>query len=130
MQRARGVDPFTLLYGVSEAMIEGGEAESALPLLKELRTRMAEAGAQESFVKFLSPLGERIRGHAEPLELLVDFCRHASEPFRLNAALGQLSDAYVAQENYPRAEELLAELVDRNKNDERLVERLNQLRAP
>jgi pilus assembly protein FimV len=60
---------------------------------------------------------------------LVDFCRHASEPFRLNAALGQLSDAYVAQENYPRAEELLVELVDRNKNDERLVERLNQLRA-
>src|ERR1700734_4124488 len=68
-------------------------------------------------------------GQTEPLELLVDFCRHASEPFRLNAALGQLSDAYVAQENYPRAEELLVELVDRNKNDERLVERLNELRA-
>src|SRR6202041_3098748 len=31
--------------------------------------------------------------------------------------------------NLPRAEELLVELVDRNKNDERLVDRLNQLRA-
>src|ERR1700734_3469096 len=68
-------------------------------------------------------------GHTEPLEVLVDFCRHASEPFRLNAALGQLSDAYATKENFPRAEELLVELVDRNKNDERLVERLNQLRA-
>ena len=128
-QLARGVEHFTLLYGVSEAMIEGGEAASALPLLKELRTPMVEAGAQDSFVKSLSTLCERMPGQTEPLELLVDFCRHASEPFRLNAALGQLSDAYVAQENYPRAEELLAELVDRNKNDERLVERLNQLRA-
>jgi pilus assembly protein FimV len=128
-QLARGVEHFTLLYGVSEAMIEGGEAASALPLLKELRTPMVEAGAQDSFVKSLSTLCERMPGQTEPLELLVDFCRHASEPFRLNAALGQLSDAYVAQENYPRAEELLVELVDRNKNDERLVERLNQLRA-
>src|SRR5580698_7777637 len=118
-QLARGVEHFTLLYGVSEAMIEGGEAASALPLLKELRTPMVEAGAQDSFVKSLSTLCERMPGQTEPLELLVDFCRHASEPFRLNAALGQLSDAYVAQENYPRAEELLVELVDR----------LNQLRA-
>ena len=128
-QLARGAEHFTLLYGVSEAMIEGGEAASALPLLKELRTPMVEAGAQDSFVKSLSTLCERMPGQTEPLELLVDFCRHASEPFRLNAALGQLSDAYVAQENYPRAEELLVEFVDRNKNDERLVERLNQLRA-
>src|SRR3984885_3988245 len=128
-QLARGVEHFTLLYGVSEAMIEGGEAASALPLLKELRTPMGEAGAQDSFVKSLSTLCERMPGQTEPLELLVDFCRHASEPFRLNAALGQLSDAYAAKENFPRAEELLVELVDRNKNDERLVERLNQLRA-
>src|SRR6204780_5605521 len=110
-------------------MIEGGEAASALPLLKELRTPMVEAGAQDSFVKSLSTLCERMPGQTDPLELLVDFCRHASEPFRLNAALGQLSDAYAAQDNFPRAEELLVELVDRNKNDERLVDRLNQLRA-
>jgi pilus assembly protein FimV len=128
-QLARGVEHFTLLYGVAEAMIEGGDAANALPLLTELRTPMVEAGAQDSFVKSLSTLCEKLPGQTEPLELLVDFCRHASEPFRLNAALGQLADAHSAQENYPRAEELLTELVDRNKNDERLVERLNQLRA-
>jgi pilus assembly protein FimV len=128
-QLARGVEHFTLLYSVSEAMIESGDAANALPLLTELRTPMVEAGAQDSFVKSLSTLCEKSPGQTEPLEMLVDFCRHASEPFRLNAALGQLADAYAAQENYPRAEELLVELVDRNKNDERLVERLNQLRA-
>jgi pilus assembly protein FimV len=128
-QLARGIEHYTLLYAVAEAMIEGGDAANALPLLKELRAPMVEAGAQDNFVKSLSTLCEKLPGQTEPLEMLVDFCRHASEPFRLNAALGQLSDAYATQENYPRAEELLVELVDRNKNDERLVERLNQLRA-
>jgi pilus assembly protein FimV len=128
-QLGRGIQHFTLLYGVAEAMIEGGDAASALPLLTELRGPMVEAGAQDNFVKSLSSVCEKMPGHTEPLEILVDFCRHASEPFRLNAALGQLSDAYAAKENFPRAEELLVELVDRNKNDERLVERLNQLRA-
>jgi pilus assembly protein FimV len=128
-QLARGVTHSTLLYGVAEAMIEGGDAAGALPLLAELRAPMVEAGTQDNYVKSLTSICEKMPNQTEPLEMLVDFCRHASEPFRLNAALGQLSDAYAAKENFPRAEELLVELVDRNKNDERLVERLNQLRA-
>jgi len=128
-QLARGIEHYTLLYSVAETMIEAGNAADALPLLKELRGPMVEAGAQDNFVKSLSSLCEKLPGQTEPLETLVDFCRHASEPFRLNAALAQLSDAYAAQENFPRAEELLVELVDRNKNDERLVARLNQLRV-
>ena len=128
-QLARGVEHHGLLYAVAEALIEGGDAANALPLLSELRTPMVEAGAQDNFVKSLSALCGKLPGRTEPLEVLVDFCRHASEPFRLNAALGQLSDAHATQQNYPRAEELLVELVERNKNDERLIERLNQLRA-
>jgi tetratricopeptide (TPR) repeat protein len=62
------------------------------------------------------------------LEMMADFCRHTSDPFQLNAALSQLSDAYVASGNIPKAEEVLQEMVERNKDDERLVERLNQLR--
>src|ERR1700732_3092236 len=61
--------------------------------------------------------------------MLADFCRTTSDPFRLNATLGQLSDAYAAVGNFPRAEELLQELAERNKDDERMVERLNALRA-
>ena len=89
---------------------------------------MIEAGAQDNFLKLLTTACERLPGRTEPLEALADFCRTTSDPFRLNAALGQLSDAYAAQGNMPRAEELLVELVERNKNDERLVDRLNQLR--
>ena len=87
---------------------------------------MIEAGAQDHFLKSLTSACERLPGRTEPLETLADFCRTTSDPFRLNAALGQLSDAYAAQGDLPRAEELLVELVDRNKNDERLVDRLNR----
>src|SRR5271167_3880419 len=128
-QLARGHAHYGLLCKVAEGMIEGAQPEQALPLLAELRAPMIEAGAQDHFLKSLTTACERLPGRTEPLEALADFCRTTSDPFRLNAALGQLSDAYAAQGNLPRAEELLVELVDRNKNDERLVDRLNQLRA-
>ena len=128
-QLARGHAHYGLLYKVAESHIEGSQPHHALPILTELRAPMIEAGAQDHFLKLLSSACDRLPGRTEPLEALTDFCRTTSDPFRLNAALGQLSDAYAAQGDFPRAEELLVELVDRNKNDERLVDRLNQLRA-
>src|SRR5580693_1050663 len=128
-QLARGHAHYGLLYKVAEGIIEGAKADRALPILTELRAPMIEAGAQDHFLKLLTTACERLPGRTEPLEALADFCRTTSDPFRCSAALGQLSDAYAAQGNFPRAEEVLVELVDRNKNDERLVDRLNQLRA-
>jgi pilus assembly protein FimV len=128
-QLARGHAHYGLLYKVAEGMVDGAQPERALPVLAELRAPMIEAGAQDQFLKLLTTVCERLPGRTEPLETLADFCRTTSDPFRLNSALGQLSDAYAAQGNFPRAEELLVELVDRNKNDERLVDRLNELRA-
>jgi pilus assembly protein FimV len=128
-QLARGHAHYGLLYKVAEGLIEGAQPDRALPIFTELRAAMIEAGAQDQFLKLLTHACERLPGRTEPLESLADFCRTTSDPFRCNAALGQLSDAYAAQGNFPRAEEVLVELVDRNKNDERLVDRLNQLRA-
>src|SRR5579863_645176 len=128
-QLARGHAHYGLLYKVAEGMTESAQPDRALPILAELRAPMIEAGAQDQFLKLLTTACERLPGRTEPLEALADFCRTTSDPFRCNAALGQLSDAYAAQGNFPRAEEVLVELVDRNKNDERLVDRLNQLRA-
>ena len=125
---ARGHAHFGMLYKVAETFIESGQPSAALPLLRELRGAMIEAGEQDKFLKSLTTASERLPGNPEPLEMLVDFCRTTSDPFRLNAALGQLSDAYAAAGDFPRAETLLQELVDRNKDDERVVARLNQLR--
>ena len=128
-QLARGHAHFAQLHKVTDAMIEAGQMADVLSLLGELRGPMIEAGKQDEFLKSLTSATERAPGETEGLEMLVDFCRHTSDPFRLSAALGQLADAYADAGNFARAEELLQELVDRNKNDERLVERLNQLRA-
>jgi tetratricopeptide (TPR) repeat protein len=125
---ARGHAHFAMLYRVTEALIESGQADEALPLLDELRDPMIEASEQDKFLHSLSRATERLPGRIEPLEMVVDFCRHTSDSFRLTDALGKLSEAYAATGDYPRAEQLVQEMIDRNKNDERLVERLNQLR--
>ncbi len=127
-QLAQGHAHFAPLLLVTNAIIESGEPSEALPLLRELRDPMIEASEHDKYLKSLSSAIERLPGQTEPLEMMADFCRHTSDPFQLNAALSQLSDAYVASGNIPKAEEVLQEMVERNKDDERLVERLNQLR--
>ncbi|HKV05287.1 MAG TPA: tetratricopeptide repeat protein [Candidatus Acidoferrales bacterium] len=128
-QLARGSAHSKLLQRVVDCMIEAGQPGPALHVLRELRDPMIEAGEQEKFQTLLSSISEKLPGDTEPLEMLADFCRHTSDPFPLSAALSQLVDLYAAAGNYDRAEELMREMLDRNKGDERLVARLDQLRA-
>ena len=128
-QLARGHDHTGHLQKVAETLVEAGKVDELLPILQELREPMIEAGEQDKFLKLLTSASERQPGNIELLELFVDFCRHTSDSFRLPEAINKLADAYAATGNYARAEELIQELIDKNKDDERLVERLNQLRA-
>lgn len=126
---ARGSAHFAPLLRVTDAYIDKGETEKALELLRELREPMIEAGEQDKFLKSLTAITERTPNDAEPLEMLVDFCRHTSDPFRLNGGLSQLSELYAGRGEYGRAVELLEELADRNKEDERVQQRLAHMRA-
>jgi tetratricopeptide (TPR) repeat protein len=128
-QLAQGSDHFGMLHRVADFLAEEGRAGEALPVLRELRDAMIEAGEQDKFVKSLSRVAEKLPGNTETLGMLADFCRQTSDPFPLNAALNQLADAYAAAGDYPRAEEVLQELIERNKDDERLASRLERLRA-
>lgn len=128
-QLAKGHANFGHLYRVAESLVEGGQAAVAFPLLTELRNPMIEAGEQDRFMKILTIAADRMPGKTEPLEMLADFCRTTSNPFQLNTALGQLADTYTAVGNMDRAESVLEELADRNKNDERYAQRLTQFRA-
>jgi tetratricopeptide (TPR) repeat protein len=118
-----------LLEKVSDALLQAGKATEAIPLIRELRGPMIEAGEQDKFLKLLSSSIEKLPDEAEPLEMLADFARHTSDPFQLNAALTKLADIYADAGDYTRAEEMLQELVERNKGDERLIERLQKLRS-
>jgi tetratricopeptide (TPR) repeat protein len=128
-QLARGHQHTAPLYTVAETMIANGQGLEAMRLLEELRHPMIEAGEQDKFLKAVSSIVEKQPSEAAPLELMVDFCRYTSNSHQLPLALSQLADLCTATGNYSRAEECLQELIDRNKDDERLVERLNQLRA-
>jgi pilus assembly protein FimV len=128
-QLAKGHANFGHLYHVAESLLEGGQAAAALALLSELRNPMIEAGEQDRFLKILTATADRMPGKTEPLEMVADFCRTTSNPFQLNTALGQLADAYTSAGNMDRAEAVLEEMVDRNKNDERFAQRLAQFRA-
>ncbi len=128
-QLVRGSSHSGLLQKVAEASIEAGRAREALPLLGELRDPLIETSEQDKFLKLLSSAIEKLPGDTEPLEMLADFSRHTSDPFQLSAALNQLIDAYAGAGNFSRAEELMLELIERNKGDERIVVRLEELRA-
>jgi pilus assembly protein FimV len=128
-QLARGHQHTAPLYNVAETMIASGHGMDALAVLEELRNPMIEAGEQDKFLKAVSSTVEKLPKQAAPLELMVDYCRHTSNSHQLPLALSQLADLCASTGNYTRAEECLQELIDRDKNDERLVERLNNLRT-
>jgi pilus assembly protein FimV len=128
-QLLRGSGHSRPLQTVAEAFIEGGQAENALPLLRELRDPMVESSDQDRFLKLLSSATENLPANTEALEMLADFSRTTSDPFHLNAALSKLVDAYAATGDQARAEHLMKEMIERNKGDERLVARLEQLRT-
>jgi pilus assembly protein FimV len=128
-QMVRGSAHSGLLQRVAETFIESGKAREALPLLRELRDPLIETSEQDKFLKLLSSAIEKLPDNTEPLELLADFARHTSDPFQLSAALNKLADAYAAAGDYSRAEAMMEELIERNKGDERLVARLEQLRS-
>ncbi len=127
-QLSRGGAHSKPLQTVVESLIASDQAEKTLPLLAQLRDPMIEATEQDKFLKLLSSAIEKLPGNTEALEMLADFSRHTSDPFHLTSALSQLVDAYAASGDQSRAEHLMKELIDRNKGDERLIDRYNQLR--
>ena len=127
-QLARGSAHSKPLQTVVENLIASEQPEKTLALLAQLRDPMIEATEQDKFVKLLNGAIEKLPGNTDALEMLADFSRLTSDPFHLNSALSQLVDAYAASGDQARAEHLMKELIDRNKGDERLVDRYNQLR--
>lgn len=128
-QLLRGSSHCALLQHVAEVLIESGHGAQALPLLAELRDPMTEAGEQEKYVKLLTTAAERMPDDPAPLETLADFCRTNSDPSRLTSTLTQLAEIYSASGDCARFEAVAQELIERNKDDERLSEKLKQLRT-
>jgi len=127
-QLVRGNTHFGLLLKVADTLIEAGKAKEALPILRELREPMTEANEQDKFLQALLKATEKLPGDTESREFLADFSRHTSDPFHLESALNELVDAYAEAGDFASAEERLKELIEKNRGDERLLIRLDELR--
>ena len=127
-QLVRGNAHFGLLLTVAESQIESGKAKEALPLLRELREPMTEANEPDKFLQTLLKLTEKLPGDIEANEFLADFSRHTSDPFHVTSALNELVEAYASAGDFATAEERMKELIERNRGDERLVFKLEELR--
>jgi len=128
-QLLRGSSHYGQLVKVAESMMQADRAKVALPLVNELREPLIEASEHDKFVKLLNAVIEKLPNETEPLETLADFSRHTSDPFQLSSALSKLVDLYADHGDFALAEERLRELIDKNKGDERLIARLDQLNA-
>ena len=89
---------------------------------------MTEANEQDKFMQALLKITEKLPGDIEANELLADFSRHTSDPFHLDSALSALVDAYADAGDFGKAEERMQELIEKNRDDERLLIRLDELR--
>ena len=112
---------------VTEAMLEGGQAERAMSLISRIRIPMTDAGEHEGVAHLLTELSTRLPGRLEPLEWLVDTFGRTSDSFRLPDALAHLGDALVASGKLERAKEVFQQLVDREPESDPAKRKLNDV---
>ncbi len=122
-------EQYRLVFEVAEALLEGGAAEAAWELLEEIRDAMGVAGEYEKMARALETVAERLPGRVEPLDRLVEIYRRTGDTFRLPDALIRLGEALAAGGELERAQLVFQELLERTGGDERVRQRLNQLRT-
>ncbi len=118
---------YALAHKVAMALLESGEADEALSLLREIREAMTEAGDHEQLGQTLATAADRLPNRLEPIEWQVSLYRRMNDSLRLPDALRKLADACTAVGEWERAESLLTELIERDPGNEELVARLNQV---
>jgi tetratricopeptide (TPR) repeat protein len=112
---------------VTEALMEGGQAERAMSLLSRIRIPMIDAGEHEGVTHLLNELATRLPGRLEPLEWLVDTYGRTSDSFRMPDALAHLGDALVSQGKLERAKDIFQQLVDREPESDPAKRKLNDV---
>lgn len=124
----RNRENYSPVFEVAQTLVEGGEAESGLQLVSEIREAMMAADDFDRLNRVLSMASERLHGRIEPLEWLVESYRRASDNVRLSDAIDQLAEACVAAGQLERGHELFEELLKLEPDDENNRRRLNQVK--
>src|SRR5215470_11443265 len=118
---------FSLAQKVAQSLLESDDADRAMALISKLRVPMIDAGEHEVITHLLNDLAARTPTRIEPREWLVDTYGRMSDSFRLPDALSQLGDVLVANKQYPRAKEILEQLVDKQPESDAAKRKLNNV---
>jgi tetratricopeptide (TPR) repeat protein len=116
---------FGPMQKVVEALLQSGNPDKAMEILKKSRLPMIDAGEHEVIGKLLNELASSMPGATEPLEWLVELYGRTSDSFRLPDALAHLGDALVAAHQWERAKKTFEQLVDRDPESDSAKRRLN-----
>jgi len=119
---------FAVPYRVACSLLQASQPAEAFALLKGVRDAMIDGGEQDQYLDSLSSVAQLLPGEIEPLEELVAFCRVTSNSFRLPDALSDLAQANADAGHLDRAESLLQELYEKKPDDERVAQRLREVR--
>ena len=123
----KGPEKYALISKVVSALIEARQEEQALELIGGIRESAIAAGNQEFLAKLLVSAAERIHDRLEPREWLVDLYRRTADN-NLSEAQSQLADALISSGQLQRAEATLAEMLEREPDNEFARHRLSQLK--
>src|SRR5260221_9493095 len=116
---------FGLAQKVAEALMQSHQTDRALSLVSRLRIPMLDAGEHDAILLLLNDLAEKMPNRLDPLEWLVDTYGRTSDSFRMPDALAKLGEALMAAKQFPRAKEILEQLVDRQPDSEGAKRKLN-----
>src|SRR6266404_734553 len=116
---------FGLAHKVAEALMQSNQTDRALSLVSRLRIPMLDAGEHDAILLLLNDLAEKMPNRLEPMEWLVDTYGRTSDSFRMPDALAKLGEALMAAKQFPRAKEILEQLVDRQPDSDAAKRKLN-----
>lgn len=109
---------------IVEALLENGQNERAMAIIRQIRLPMIDGGEHEAIGRLQNELAARMPGRLEPLEWLVDFYGRTSDSFRLPDALANLGDAQANANQLERAKATFEQLVDRQPDSDSAKRRL------
>ena len=116
---------FGPMQKVVESLLQSGNGEKAMEILKKSRLPMIDAGEHEVVGKLLNELAAGMPNSIEPREWLVELYGRTSDPFRLADALAHLGDALAADHQWERAKKTFEQLLEREPESESTKRKLN-----
>ena len=126
---ARNSSHFAPLRQVASKVLEGGQPQSALPLIDLIRSAMIEKGEQEVLAQMLGAAAHRLPDKVEPREWLVELYKHTSDSAHLPEALAELAAIYQTVGDRKRASQTYEEILERDPENERVRHEYEKLKG-